>query len=61
MQPKSIHFLLGAISGAACGVLVRVAGGLVLNDSVDLSHLDYFLFRTLLIPKLWAYAFIFLL
>lgn len=58
MQPKLIHFLLGAISGAACGVLVRVIGGLVLNNSVDLLHLDYFLFRTLLIPKLWAYAFI---
>lgn len=57
MQPTFLHFLLGAISGSACGVLVRIAGGLVLNDHVDRSHINHFLFESSLVPELWLYAF----
>jgi len=58
MQPTFPHFLLGAISGSACGVLVRMAGGLILNDHVDRSHIYHFLFESLLVPELWLYAFV---
>jgi hypothetical protein len=57
IQPTFLHFLLGAFSGAACGVLVRIAGGLVLNDHIDRSHIYHFLFESSLVPELWLYAF----
>lgn len=57
MRIKFVHFMGGAILGSSCGVWSRVLGGLILNHVFGLSELSYFLFGSLIIPKLWLFTF----
>src|SRR5438105_596796 len=54
--PKYHHFCIGAVLGACAAVWVRAVGALILNGSLDWSHISHFLFDSLLVPKLALFA-----